>query len=137
MKINVVKTTSQQLIAAYDSDLETIKKLKVGQEYQIDIKQPRNINFHRKFFALINLTFDNQEIYDNIDFMRKELTKACGFYDVFRNHKGNLVYEAKSISFAKMDELEFEQLYNKFLDIIIQIFKFDRKLIESELENFY
>lgn len=137
MKLLVIKQFDHSLKPAFDSDLEKMKKLKVGELYEVEYKKPRNIKFHRKYFALINLTFENQEIYKDITRMRTELTKACGFYDEYLNHKGNVCYEAKSISFAQMDETEFSELYNKFLDIIIEVFNFDRELIEKELESFY
>ncbi len=136
MKITVVKQYDNTLKAAHDSDLEEMKKLKAGETYQFDFTKPRNIKFHNKFFALLNMTYQNQEIYNDITRMRKELTKACGFYESYLNHKGNRVYEAKSISFSSMDEAEFTNLYNKFLDVIIVIFKFDRDTIEENLESF-
>lgn len=137
MKIAVIKGFDHKLIAAHDSDLELIKKMTTGEMYEFEFKKPRNIKFHRKFFALLNLTYENQQIYNDITRMRKELTKAVGYYESFLNHKGVLVYEAKSISFASMDEIEFSQFYNKFLDVIIKIFKFDKETIEENLENFY
>ena len=82
--------------------MRKLKKIKVGEEYQCDIKQPRNYKFHRKFFALINMVYENQDIFINIDHLREELTKATGYYDSYINHKGATVYRAKSISFAKM-----------------------------------
>jgi Protein of unknown function (DUF1367) len=137
MKFLAVKTMGHALKPAFDSDLEKVKKMKVGETYSIEVKKPRNVAHHRKFFALINLTFENQEIYDNIDFMRSELTKAAGFYDHYLNHLGISCYVSKSISFANMDQFDFDIMYNKFLDIIIKVFKFDRDTIEDELVNFF
>jgi len=137
MKVFLVKQGNNSFLPSHNSDYDALKKIKVGQTVSCEIKQPRNIGFHRKFFALINMVFENQEIYDNIDFLRKELTKKAGFYDVYTNHLGVKCYEAKSISFAKMNQDEFEELYQRFLDAVEYIFKFDSELIKENIENFY
>ena len=121
---------------AYDSDLEKSKKHKVNDIIKFEATKPRNIKFHKKFFSLINMVFQNQEVYTDINNLRKELTKACGYYTEYVNHKGITVYEAKSISFAKMDEHEFEELYNKFLDVVVLIFKWDRVDILDNLNEY-
>lgn len=46
------------LVPAEDSDLEAVQKLKHGEIYCNDVTAPRNLKFHRKLFALLNLTFD-------------------------------------------------------------------------------
>lgn len=137
MKVLVIKQFDHSLKPAFDSDLEKMKKLKVGELYEIEYKKPRNILHHRKFFGLLNVVFENQEIYNNIDIMREELTKACGEYDTYTNHKGIECYKAKSLSFASMCQVDFDLFYSKFLDVVITIFKFDRELFEQELESFY
>ena len=137
MKVYLVKQGNGSFLPSHDSDYEAMKKIKVGATVSCDIKQPRNIGFHRKFFALINMVFENQEFYDNIDFLRKELTKKAGYYDTYTNHKGVICYEAKSISFSKMSQDDFEELYQRFLDAVEEIFKFDSELVKENIENFY
>ena len=136
MKITVVKQLNNTLKVAHDSDYELLKKLKVGEQYQAEIKRPRNYQFHKKFFALIELVFQNQEIFANKDYMRKELTKAAGYFDTYVNHKKIECYEAKSISFAKMSQDDFDTLYQRFLDVVVKIFKFDKETIEQNLIDF-
>jgi hypothetical protein len=137
MKVFLVKQGNNSFLPSHDSDYETLKKIKVGVTVSCEIKQPRNIGFHRKFFALINLVFENQEYYENIDHLRKELTKAAGYYDTYHNHKGTLCYEARSIKFGSMKQEEFEVLYQRFLDKVEEIFQFDSELINEQIENFY
>ena len=55
MKVFLVKQGNNSFLPSHDSDYETLKKIKVGVTVSCEIKQPRNIGFHRKFFALINL----------------------------------------------------------------------------------
>ena len=137
MKVFLVKQGNGSFLPSHSSDYDSMRRIKVGATVSCDIKQPRNIGFHKKFFALINLVFENQEIYDNIDFLRKELTMKAGYYDTYLNHKGVQKYEAKSISFASMSQEDFEDLYQRFLDAVEDAFKFDSELIKENIENFY
>ena len=47
-----------------DNAKSMLKKYKFGDEAEIEIKQKRNVKFHRLFFAMINLTYNNQDITD-------------------------------------------------------------------------
>ena len=61
MELTLIKQFDNSFKLAYDSDFEKAKKIKPLKEVKCKITQPRNIKFHRKFFALINLVYDNQE----------------------------------------------------------------------------
>lgn len=136
MELYLVKQFNGTFKPANDSDYEKTKKYKVNDIIKFEATKPRNIKFHKKFFSLINMVFQNQEVYTDINNLRKELTKACGYYTEYINHKGITVYEAKSISFAKMDEFEFETLYNKFLDKVVEIFKWDKTDILDSINEY-
>lgn len=46
------------LYPAGQSDVDVLRKLKMNQPLKADVKQPRNYQFHKKLFALLNLAFD-------------------------------------------------------------------------------
>ena len=137
MDLFLTKTLGGVLKPSFDSDYEKVKKLKVGEEYKCKITQPRNVKFHRKYFALINLVYQNQEKYNNSDDLRHDLTIASGYYRKSVDLQGNDVKKAKSISFAKMTEFEFGELYSATLDSIVKYFGFDREAMIEEIEQFF
>ena len=137
MKLTLIKNLNNTFSIAYNSDYELAKKLKVNTEYQCEIKKPRNYQFHKKYFALIKMIYDNQERYINIDHLRKDLTIEAGFYTQRENLKGELVYEANSVSFAKMNQEEFDNLYSKTLDAIVKNFNFDKQDIIDNVEQYF
>ena len=137
MKVFLIKQLNNSLKVAYNSDYDKIKKLKVNKEYQCEIKQLRNPKFHRKFFALINMLFENQERYNNSDRMRKDLIIEAGFYNEWVDLQGVVQREAKSISFGSMKEDEFQDLYSKVIDVIVQHFHFDKQNIIDNVEQFF
>jgi len=126
-------------IPAYDSDHEKAKRQKDNELYKVKITQPRNIKFHKKYFALINMVFDNQEMYQNIEDMREEITIEAGYFIEYSNHHGEIKKKAKSISFAKMDNFEFSELYDKTIYVILKyilIGNTKQELEDEILENF-
>ena len=137
MKITIVKQFDNSFKVAYDSDYEKLKKIKPNEFIECEIRKPRNYKFHRKFFALINMVYQNQEMYNNIDHLRQDITIEAGFYEERINIRGEPLKQAKSISFAKMDNETFEDYYGKCLDVIVKYFKFDKKLIQDNIEQFF
>jgi len=137
MKLSIVKTLSGTFKVAYDSDFEKAKSIPVNVPFEIEYKKKRNILFHRKFFALIELVYQNQEVYNNKEHLRKDLTISAGFYDIRHNFEGVEIYEPKSISFSNMDEVEFSELYNRFIDVVVQWLGIDKQSIIDEIEQFF
>lgn len=137
MKMLVVKQLNGSFTPAYDSDYEQAKKIKAGETVQCEIKKVRNPNFHKKFFALINLVYQNQDRFKNFEWLREQLTIEAGYYYVEYTLHGEEIKKAKSISFAAMDETEFSDLYNAVIDTIVKYFNFGRQDIIDNVEQFF
>lgn len=128
MKINLLNTTSG-LKPLYDSDYDEKKKLKIGEVYEATIKRPRNLSFHKKYFALINLAWKYQNeisvehFTHNIELFRKTVEVAAGWCDpIYSTDRKEWVEVPKSISFDKMDEDEFQNLYERVKDVLFKYF---------------
>ena len=101
----------------YSSDAEQIRKLKQETEYFFEVKANRNALFHAKAMALFRIGFENQERYENFDDYRRVATMNAGFYDAIETNKGT-VYVPKSLAFDKMDQIEFQEVFERVLDVI-------------------
>lgn len=123
------------LIPATPEDAEFLDKIKMGEGVRLKMVRQRNLKFHRKFFALMNLAFDyweppehgegsawseKLEIGRNLDRFRKDVTILAGYYDATYRLNGDIRIEAKSIAFASMGEDEFEKLYSDCIDVILK-----------------
>lgn len=108
------------LIPAYPVDEAVFESLKPANMYKCDIRRARNPQHHRKGFALINLIFESQERYRTIEDLLVELKLRTGWYREHVRTDGSIIYVPKSISFADMDQLEFERFYDAVADIAIQ-----------------
>ena len=131
----LLRNTLQGLNPIYPSDFDQKRKLKLGVEYEADIKLPRNYPFLKKFMALINLGCENSSLNMPAETYRKYMTIKAGFYNAYQTSKG-VYYEAMSISFSSMEEEEFQDVYSRVLDKIIEDIGADKKDIEEMLIEF-
>lgn len=139
MEIHLVRT-SLGLQAYADEDYEQLRKIKVGSVVKANIVRQRNVKFHRKFFSLIRAAWDclteQQRInLRSVETFREQLLITSGFSEPLYDLNGQKFLErAKSISFAKMDEPAFNEVYSKVLDTILTIMVADG-VSEDEFNN--
>jgi hypothetical protein len=136
MQITLIKTLNGFKLA-YNSDHELAKKIPLNEPIIYEWKKPRNLKFHKKFFALLNLVFENQERYNNLDHLRKDLTISAGYYDLRLNIEGVEIREAKSISFAKMTDTEFSDYYNRIIDVVVKWLGIDKEDIIQNINQYF
>ena len=130
-----VKNTLSGLQPLYDSDYSEKKKLKIGQVYLVEIKHPRNILFHKKFFALLNLCYENYETQMPFESFRRWITIKAGYFNAYETDKG-VFYDAQSIAFGSMNQIEFEEVYSRVLDVVIKLLHVTEEDINSEIMSF-
>ena len=121
-KLNLIKTHNQSFKAGDGESERYMEKIPFGEQVTCKINRPRNPAFHRKFFSLLSLVFENQELYDNFERFRKEVVMRAGFYEEHVHLTGKVSYVAKSLSYDSMDETEFSELYDKCCVVILQHF---------------
>lgn len=135
--LEATKIADGKLIPSSEKSIKIFNRVKIGEEILIDYKAKRNVQFHKKGFALLNLVFQNQDIYRNLEDLRVEFRLKSGYYTEHITTKGKLIYIPKSMSFAEMDENEFEELYSKFIDIALKHFvKMDKRDFEDAILRF-
>lgn len=103
-----------------------------GEMFLLDLIFPRNWKYHRRFFALLQLGFDSwepdrkrksykgREVSKNFDQFREDITILAGYYVQTFDLKGRMTLKAQSISFASMDDLEFERVYSDVVDVLLR-----------------
>lgn len=142
MKLLVINTP-RGLVPLGDDDYEEKRKLRLGETYSVEVKVVRNIDFHRKYFALIAYAWEflnerETERFKDKENFRKYIEIAAGHCDViFHPRLQEFVEIPKSIAFAKMDNTAFSDLYGRVKDVIFSIIgdrvtqeEFERLLID-------
>jgi len=131
-----LKNTLAGLIPLYPSDLEEKKKLKLGNTYKGILTNPRNVGFHKKFFALLNLGHQNSQLDVSFEFYRAYVIMKAGYAKTAITPNGT-IFLPESISFASMQQEVFEELYSRSVNVIIKDIGATSEEIEAELINFF
>ena len=113
-----------------------LRSLGVGEVVKAKVVKPRNGAFHRKHFALLQLGFENQEAFDSFDDWRKAVTIETGFYRDRKMYDGTVMREAKSLSYAAMDALEFSRLFEASVRVIAKFLGTNDALLAREVDQF-
>jgi len=134
MKFNVIRRGAY-LFPAYPEDTDAIKQMRPDEVYRVEAKMPRNVKFHRKYFVLLNLVFDNlpedfsistpqgQTLHiRSVAELLWHIKMQLGWHEQRVTMGGRVTYEAKSISFGAMDEAEFNDFYDRSIDVILKYF---------------
>jgi hypothetical protein len=109
-------------------------KLKEGQFITVDAAKTRNYMLLRKYFALLNIAYDNWKQPENqvkvagqmvtpaknFEQFRGDLTLLCGYYETVFRLDGGFRHVPKSISFANMSEEDFNKLYQTTITVLIE-----------------
>ena len=139
------KVTPYGLVPLYDSDFDMKKRLKVGSTVKCKVSNPRNYEHHKKFFALVRLTFDNLpsnlaeyfKVHNEEDMLRR-FKRDLGYFKTSLNERGEKEIEYQSISFSAMEQHEFERFYNQCIDLVLYKYLkgIDKEDLITEIENF-
>lgn len=138
MKFLVINTP-HGLVPYGDDDYEEKKKLKDGATYSVEIKVARNLDFHRKYFAMVSYAWDFLNEAETATFRTKEnfrkyLEISAGHCEVIYHPRlQEFVEIPKSISFAKMDNAEFDDLYRRVKDVVFSLI--GGRVSEEEFER--
>jgi len=124
-----IVTAGKLLGAGDDKTANYLSKKKAGAVLSINIVEPRNGAFHRKVMSMFGMIHDQLpepepvEIKGRMvtpahtfDSTRKYLTIMAGYYEIIGLPNGKYKYEAKSLSYDKMDQEEFEQFFSDVIN---------------------
>ena len=139
------KVTAHGLVPIYESDYDLKKRLRVGSVVKCKVSNPRNYEHHKKFFALVRLTFDNLpsnlaeyfKVHNEEDMLRR-FKRDLGYFTTTLNERGEKEIEYQSISFSAMEQHEFERFYNQCIDLVLYKYLkgIDKEDLITEIENF-
>lgn len=125
------------LRASNDVSAEIIDAIPVGQEVKAEITRPRNLRHHNKLFALIGVIYPHQTSYATRRAFRAALLCAAGHCEAVTLPDGRTVLVPESISFGKLDQAGFEQVYDRALTVITDriLPAISRDDVEREVEE--
>ena len=109
---------------------DEVASLPSGKFLKVKITVPRNVQFHRKFFAMLDVGFDAWEppgqeykglpVQKNRSRFRKDCIIAAGFFEPVADLNGNVKAQADSMSFGNCSEDKFAEIYSAVADVLLQ-----------------
>ena len=119
---------------------EAFTKIKNGDLVTIEITKPRNVQHHRKFFAMMTIVYQNQEHYKSMDELLDWVKLNIGHYETSIGKFNGQVFELKrpkSISFAAMANDDFAEFYERAVTWVLSavIPGLSKHSLDVEVEN--
>lgn len=128
MKLHLLNTLDG-LKPCQDADYDLKKQLKLGEIYTAEIKLTRNYEFFKKYHKLIATAWEYQNekvqehFHNSKENFRKTIQIAAGYCETYYSiARKEWVEESKSISFEKMTEEEFAEMYSRVKDVLFMHF---------------
>jgi hypothetical protein len=118
-----------------NADTEVMYQFAEGEVFSCEVKKARNYKNHKRFFAMLKLGFENQNDFESEGWFREWVLIKSGNFESCESPTG-VMYRAKSISFASMDEIEFRELYRSVSQVIIDLCGITQKQLEKNLNLF-
>jgi len=109
---------------ADEAATQYFQKIKDREIVAVKVSRPRNLQFHKKYWALISLVWNNldQERYPSTDDLHGAIKIAVGLRTRIELPNGVVGFIPGSIAFHKMDEFTFGEFYDKVADLVAQHF---------------
>jgi len=105
-----------------------------GRNLMATLTAARNLAFHNKYFALIGSAFRMADTNLTLKQFRIHCTVGAGYCDFMLMENKGFVAIPKSISFAAMDQTEFERLYKDTISFICQRWILNRDMLNQIVE---
>ena len=149
MKAFFKKSKNGGWYAADEDTTKYCKKRKPGTVIGGNLTKARNYKFLQKMMTLFRLMHENLPDPAPVEFMgkmvypqntfdgvRKYLVVKAGYFDVIGYPNGSVRAEAQSLSYEKMSEEKFEEVYSAVIDAALKAIPEDwNDELKNELAN--
>lgn len=124
-------------LSPINANADILDGISIGSVVKVKVSQPRNYEHLQKFFALIAVVFPHQTQWATSETLREVLLIAAGHGEKYETLVETTItnpttgeitakkvkataWRAKSISFAKLPQQEFNKVYDRCVEIILR-----------------
>lgn len=101
---------------------DALRKIKNGALVQVEVKQPRNVQHHRLYWALMSLIAENTDRYPDAETVSDAVKISVGLRTEIHLPDGTIGFIPGSIAFSKMDQTEFSAFFDRVCDAVAKYF---------------
>ena len=120
--MNIFRKHAGKLEPTDDAGRVVLSRIEEGSLVNVTVTRPRNLAWHRRYWAALQLVFENQSYFKTVDLLHAAVKVGMDYADLVmvRDTHGVLreTYVPKSESFSKMTQDEFETFWNDFCDFV-------------------
>ena len=109
------------LVPSDEEAKQAVRRWKIGETLKCSVRKPRDYVNHKRYFALLNLTFENQDKYTSFEHFRKAVQIAAGHVDELITLEGEITFLPKSIAYDALDEMEFSKVFGETMRVCAKI----------------
>jgi hypothetical protein len=131
MKVYLTKTRSG-FHPLTEHDAEKLRSWPLGQTREVDAREKRNPQHHRKLFAILRTVCENSEDFETPEALLTAIKIKAGYVDLVRTLDGERVAQARSISFADMEQGDFDRFYETAVRLCGAYLGVDPTRLETE-----
>lgn len=115
------------LVPTDEAGMRVMAKIKQGAIVTVEVRQSRNIQHHRLYWALVhkvheNLPEDRARLYPTPGTLHEAIKVSVGLRTEFTMANGQVVFIPGSIAFEKFDQLQFSEFYDRVCTAIAKYF---------------
>lgn len=114
---------------------DIFESIKDGKQCLVRIWKPRNVDHHRKLFAILNCVCDNSEVYNDVEELLSIVKIAVGYTNAVQGLDGNIYRIPQSISFASMPQDKFERFFKRATYALSKISGIPESVLLEESQN--
>lgn len=114
---------------------DLMNNLKDGKHVLLRVFKPRNVQHHRKLFAVLNCVVENSEKYNDVEELLVIVKLAVGYATVVQGMDGEMYRVPRSISFSSMAQDEFERFFPRAVYVLSRLSGITEDMLLKEANN--
>jgi len=120
MQLHLKKTLAGFALAD-EMSVENAKRFKVGEVYKAEVVKPRSRKTLGRWWVLCQMILDNTEDFRSKEQISDYLKIRAGHStSIVSKSTGEIFHVANSISFDEMEEAQFQELWQRVCDVVVQ-----------------
>jgi hypothetical protein len=114
---------------------EMFNTIKNGKDVILRVFKPRNVQHHRKLFAVLNCVVENSEKYNDVEELLIIVKLAVGYATVVQGMDGEMYRVPRSISFSSMPQDEFDRFFPRAVYVLSKLSGITEEVLLKEVND--
>lgn len=102
-----------------DAAKRTLEKIPQGNYVHVEYKRPRNGSMHRRYWALVQMIYENTTLYGSAEQASDHLKLLAGHCETIQ-YRGETYNLPKSISFSAMNQDQFDAFWSRVVKVVCE-----------------